>query len=119
MLRIVKYILYDILRTRFIILYALFLALSTIGMFQLDSDTSKVVLSLLNILIIVIPLVSVIFTTIHFFNSYEFIEMMLAQPVNRSVIFLSEIVAVSVSLLLAFLAGVGLPVLYYGASDSA
>jgi Cu-processing system permease protein len=97
----------------------LFLLLSTIGMFQLDSDTSKVVLSLLNILIIVIPLVSVVFTTIHFYNSYEFIEMMLAQPVNRSIIFLSEFIAVSFSLLLAFLIGVGVPILYYGADASA
>ena len=88
-------------------------------MFQLDSDTSKVVLSLLNILIIVIPLVSVVFTTIHFYNSYEFIEMMLAQPVNRSTIFLSEFLAISISLLLAFLAGVGLPMLYYGSNESA
>ncbi len=119
MLRLIKYILYDILRTRFILLYALFLLLSTIGMYQLDSDTSKVVLSLLNILIIVIPLVSVVFTTIHFYNSYEFIEMMLAQPVNRSTIFISEFVAVSFSLLLAFLAGVGLPILYYGSNESA
>jgi len=88
-------------------------------MFQLDSDTSKVVLSLLNILLIVIPLVGVVFTTIHFFNSYEFIEMMLAQPVNRRIIFLSEYIAVSFSLLIAFLAGVGLPMLYYGTNESA
>ena len=116
--RLIKYILYDILRTRFIILYMLFLMLSTIGMFQLDSDISKVVLSLMNILLIVVPLVSVIFTTIHFYNSYEFIEMMLAQPVNRKIIFASEFIAISLSLCLAFLAGVGLPMLYYGTSES-
>ena len=100
-------------------MYSLFLLLSTIGMFQLDSDTSKVVLSLLNILLIVIPLVSVVFTTIHFFNSYEFIEMMLAQPVNRRIIFLSEYIAVAFSLTIAFLAGVGIPILYYGTNESA
>ncbi len=88
-------------------------------MFQLDSDTSKVVLSLLNILLIVIPLVSVVFTTIHFFNSYEFIEMMLAQPVNRKIIFMSEYIAVSFSMVIAFVAGVGLPMLYYGAGAGA
>jgi Cu-processing system permease protein len=88
-------------------------------MYQLDSDTSKVVLSLLNILLIVIPLVSVVFTTIHFFNSYEFIEMMLAQPVNRRIIFISEYLGVSISLVLAFVAGVGLPILYYGSNESA
>src|SRR4030095_1386904 len=119
MIRIIKYIVYDILRTRFILLYSLFLLLSTIGMFQLDSDTSKVVLSLMNILLIVIPLVSIVFTTIHFYNSYEFIEMMLAQPVNRIIIFISQYIAVACSLTLAFIMGVGLPMLYYGSNESA
>jgi len=74
---------------------------------------------MLNILLIVIPLVSIVFTTIHFYNSYEFIEMMMAQPVNRSTIFLSEYIAVAISLVIAFVAGVGIPVLYYGSDASA
>ncbi|MEO5600873.1 MAG: ABC transporter permease, partial [Cyclobacteriaceae bacterium] len=86
MTRIIKYVLYDLLRTRFILLYTLLLLLSTIVLFQFDSDPGKIVLSLLNIVLMVVPLVSIVFTTIHFFNSYEFIELMLAQPVNRTVI---------------------------------
>jgi Cu-processing system permease protein len=116
--RLIKYIILDILRTRFLLFYTLFLILSTIGMFQLDSDTSKVVLSLLNILLIVVPLISVVFTTIHFYNSYEFIEMMLAQPINRSIIFFAEYIATAFSLSIAFLIGIGLPMLYYNADES-
>ncbi len=118
MIKIIKYVIYDILRTRFIILYTLFLLLSAVGMFQLDSDTSKVILSLMNILLIVVPLVSVVFTTIHFYNSYEFIEMMLAQPVNRNVVFLAEYLSIAFSLCAAFLVGIGIPLLFYGASAS-
>ncbi|CAN5638703.1 ABC transporter permease subunit [soil metagenome] len=118
MYRLIKYIILDILRTRFLLFYTLFLILSTIGMFQLDSDTSKVVLSLLNILLIVVPLISVVFTTIHFYNSYEFIELMLAQPINRSLIFLAEYIATALSLSIAFLIGIGLPMLYYNADES-
>jgi len=70
-------------------------------------------------MLIVIPLVSIVFTTIHFYNSYEFIEMMLAQPVNRATIFFSEYIAVSLSLNLAFIIGVGIPVIYYGSDASA
>lgn len=116
--RIIKYILYDILRTRFILLYALFLLISTFGMYQLDGDPSKVALSLMNILLIVVPLVSVIFSTIHFFNSYEFIEMMLSQPVNRRTVFMAEYISVAISLSVAFLAGTGIPMLIYGTSGS-
>src|SRR5688572_1348456 len=114
--RIIKYIFYDILRTRFILLYTLFLLVSTFAMFQLDSDSSKVIMSLMNIVLMVVPLVSIVFTTIHFYNSYEFIELMLAQPINRRVIFVGEYLAVSISLCTAFAVGVGAPMLLYGIS---
>lgn len=114
MTRVLKYILYDILRTRFILLYTVFLFISTFALFQLDSDSGKVVLSLLNIVLMVVPLVSVVFSTIHFFNSYEFIELMLAQPVKRSTIFLGEYLGVGCSLCAAYLGGVGIPMLVFG-----
>lgn len=117
MTRIVKYVFYDLLRTRFIILYTVLLLVSTIVLFQFDSDPGKIILSLLNIVLMVVPLVSIVFTTIHFFNSYEFIELMLAQPVNRIVIFLSEYIALALSLCLAYLIGVGVPIIMYGASS--
>lgn len=118
MTRVIKYIFYDLLRTRFILLYTLFLLVSTFAMFQIDSDPGKVVLSLLNVVLMVVPLISVVFTTIHFFNSYEFIELMLAQPVNRRVIFFSEYISVATSLCGAYVAGIGIPSLLFGAGSS-
>jgi Cu-processing system permease protein len=118
MVRIAKYVFYDILRTRFVLLYTAFLFLCTIALFQLDADASKVILSLMNIVLIVVPLVSIVFATIHFYNSYEFIELLLAQPLNRKVIFLSEYVAVSLSMCFSFLAGVGIPTLLYNPRHS-
>ncbi|SHH16855.1 Cu-processing system permease protein [Chryseolinea serpens] len=118
MTRVIKYIFYDLLRTRFILLYTLFLLVSTFAMFQIDSDPGKVVLSLLNVVLMVVPLISVVFTTIHFFNSYEFIELMLAQPVNRRVIFFSEYISVATSLCGAYVAGIGIPSLLFGADSS-
>lgn len=115
MTRVIKYVFYDILRTRFILAYTLFLLICTFALFQLDSDFGKVVLSLLNIVLMAVPLISVVFTTIHFYNSYEFIELMLAQPVNRKAIFMSEYCAVALSLCLAYIIGVGFPFLLYGA----
>ncbi len=117
MTRLVKYIFSDILRTRFIVFYTFFLFASTVAFFQLDSDFGKVVLSLLNIVLMVVPLVSVVFTTIHFFSSYEFIELMSAQPINRRSIFMSEYVAVAGSLCMAYATGVGVPFLMFGAGS--
>ncbi len=113
--RILKYIFYDILRTRFVLGYSLFLLVVTLALFQLDADSSKVMLSLMNIVLIVVPLISVVFTTVHFYNSYEFIELMLAQPVNRRTVFLGEFFAVALSLCLAFAVSTGIPMILYGA----
>jgi len=117
--RIIKYIFSDILRTKFIVFYTALLFVSSVAMFQIDSDPAKVVMSLLNIVLMVIPLISIVFTTIHFYNSYEFIELMLAQPIDRKVIFMGEYLAVVSSLCIAFLAGCGIPLLLLGASPSA
>jgi Cu-processing system permease protein len=118
MTRVIKYVFYDILRTRFILLYTALLLVSTFALFQLDSDPGKVVMSLLNIVLMVVPLVSIVFTTIHFYNSYEFIELMLAQPINRKVVFIGEYLAVTFSLSMAFAVGIGVPILIYGVTAS-
>jgi Cu-processing system permease protein len=105
--------LYDILRSKVILGYTLFLLIVSCSVFQLEESESKSILSLLNIVLIAVPLISMIFTTIHYYNSYEFIELMLSQPLSRRNILLSEYVGVATSLLGAFLVGVGIPVLLF------
>ncbi|MDZ4795956.1 MAG: ABC transporter permease subunit [Bacteroidota bacterium] len=115
MMKLSKYVLYDILRSKIVIAYTLFLFVVSISMFQMEENSSKAMLSLLNIVLIVLPLVSLVFTTIHYYNSYEFIELMSSQPMSRTRILLSEFAGVSISLLSAFFLGVGIPVLLFSA----
>ena len=117
-MKLSKYVLYDILKNKIIIAYTLFLLIVSLSMFQMDENSSKAMLSLLNIVLIVLPLVSLIFTTIHYYNSYEFIELMSSQPMSRTRIILSEYAGVSISLLSAFIIGVGLPVLFFSADET-
>ena len=112
-MKLSKYVLYDILRSKIILAYTLFLFIVSISMFQMEENSSKAMLSLLNIILIVLPLVSLIFATIHYYNSYEFIELMSSQPMSRTRILLSEFAGVSISLLSAFFLGVGIPVLLF------
>ncbi len=113
MLKLSKYVLYDIIRSKVILAYTAFLMLVSFSLFNMEENGSKAILSLLNIILIVVPLVSMIFATIHYYNSYEFIELMLSQPMSRRKILLSEYGGVSISLLSSFLIGVGIPVLLY------
>lgn len=113
MQKLSRYVLYDILRSRVVIIYTLFLMLVSFSLFQLEENDSKAIMSLLTIVLIVVPLISMIFTTIHYYNSYEFIELMLSQPLSRTRILLSEYCGVTLSLLSAFLMGVGIPVVVF------
>jgi Cu-processing system permease protein len=115
MMKLSRYVLYDILRNRIILGYTLFLFIVSLSLFQMEENSSKALLSLLNIVLIVVPLVSLVFATIHYYNSYEFIELMSSQPMSRSRILLSEYAGVSISLLCAFWTGIGLPVLLFSA----
>jgi len=114
MTRVLKYVLYDILRTRFILFYTLFLLITTFALFQFDNDFGKIILSLMNIILLVVPLIAIVFTTIHFYNSYEFMELMLAQPINRQAVFFSEYGGIALSLCTAYIIGVGFPFLVFG-----
>lgn len=117
-MKLSKYVLYDILRSKIILAYTLFLFIVSLSMFQMEENSSKAMLSLLNIVLIVLPLISLVFTTIHYYNSYEFIELMLSQPLSRTRILLSEFAGVSISLLSAFFIGAGVPVLLFAANDT-
>ena len=118
MLKLSKYVLYDILRNKVIIAYTAFLFIVSMSLFQMEENSGKAILSILSIILIVVPLISMIFSTIQWYNSYEFIELMLSQPVSRTKILLSEFSGAAFSLVTAFLLGVGIPCLIYRADNS-
>jgi Cu-processing system permease protein len=113
MFKISKYVLYDVLRSKVAIAYTLFLFVISFSLFQMEENAGKAILSLLTIVLIVVPLVSLVFATIQWYNSYEFIELMLTQPINRRAVLMSEYIGIAFSLGVAFLLGVGLPVMLY------
>jgi Cu-processing system permease protein len=113
MFRIVKYVLYDILQNRMVIGYTLFLLAVSFGLFNLSGDPTKGMVSLLNIVLIVTPLVSIVFSTIHYYNATEFIELLAAQPIRRSIIVWSEFLGLAGALTMAVLAGIGIPVMLF------
>jgi len=111
--KVIKYVILDILRNKIVLAYTLILFTVSFSVFSLEDNVAKGLLTLLNLILFIVPLVSIIFSTIYIYNSAEFIELLLSQPLKRKNIWLSLFSGLSVSLSLAFLIGCGLPVLFF------
>lgn len=118
MRKVVKYVILDILRSKIIIGYTILLFLISFSVFSLEDNTAKGLLSLLNLELFIVPLVSIIFSTIYIYNSSEFIELLVSQPLKRKSIWLSLFSGLSTSLVVSFLIGSGLPILYFEPSPT-
>lgn len=118
MRKIIKFVIIDILRNKIVIAYTLFLLATSLSVFSLEDNSSKGLLSLLNLILFIVPLVSIIFTTIYIYNSAEFVELLVSQPLRRKNIWLSLFFGLSGSMVLAFLIGSGIPILLHEASPT-
>jgi len=113
MKKITKYIIVDLIRNKFIITYSLFLFVTSILLFLLEDNPAKAALGLMNLVLFILPLVCLIFTTIYLYNSVEFIELLLSQPVKRSTLLIRISVGIILSFIIGSLFGIGLPVIYF------
>lgn len=108
----------DLSRNRWIVAYALgFFAIAE-GLFWFGGTGPQVLLSLLNLVLLVLPLVALVFGTIHVYASREFVELLLAQPVARRELFTGLYLGLALPLAGAFLVGAGLPFLANAASGA-
>lgn len=108
MRRILKYVFLDIVKNKFVLIFSIVLALFAFTTFSLEDNTAKGLLTMLNIIQMVVPLVAVLFSTTYIYNSSEFIELLVSQPIKRSKIWWSLFLGLSLSLSMAFIIGVGL-----------
>ena len=109
--RIIKIILSDILKNKIVLVYTLILAVLSWSSFGMEDNTAKGMLTILNVILFTVPLVSILFATIYIYNSAEFIELLVSQPIKRSKIWISLFISLSLSLIISFLIGSGIPLL--------
>ncbi|NER18535.1 ABC transporter permease [Spongiivirga citrea] len=114
MFKIFKYSFFDLMRSRWSYVYFLFYLILGFVLLFLNNDVSKAVITLMNVIIILVPLISTIFGIMYYYNSKEFTELLLAQPIRRSSIFMGQFLGVSGSLLLSLVLGLGIPFVSYG-----
>ncbi|MCZ8198084.1 MAG: ABC transporter permease subunit [Flavobacterium sp.] len=109
--RIIKIILLDILKSKIVLAYTFILAILSWSSFALEDNSAKGILTILNVILFTVPLVSILFATIYLYNSSEFIELLLSQPIKRRKIWISLFLGLSFSMILAFFVGAGIPLL--------
>jgi len=107
----------DASRNMWVLLYSTFFALVTFGLFQFQAHSGKVAVSLMSLCLVLIPLVSVLFGTMHFYNLREFTELMLTQPVKRGAVYIGMYLGLSTALIISFVIGIGLPLLIFGMNN--
>lgn len=114
MLKILKYSFYDLIRSRWSYVYFMFYLLLGFVLLFLNNDVSKAVITLMNVIIVLVPLIGTIFGIMYYYNSKEFTELLLAQPIPRSSIFMGQYLGVAGSLSLSLVLGLGIPFVLYG-----
>jgi len=114
MFKILKYSLFDLTRSRWTYSYFLFYLVITFGLLYFSNDLSKAIISMMNIILVLNPLIATLFGALYFYSSKEFAELLLALPLKRSSIFIGKYLGLSFSLSLSYLLGTGIPFLVYG-----
>jgi len=114
MIKIFKYSFSDLMRSRWSFIYLAFYLLLGFVLLFLNNDLSKGIITLMNVIVVLTPMIGTIFGVMYFYNSREFTELLLAQPIKRSSIFMGQYLGISISLALSLILGLGIPFLAYG-----
>jgi len=116
--KVMRYELSDVLRSRWLVIYTLFFLVVTDSLLRFTAGGANAEVGLLNVVLVIIPLVSIVFGTMHRYNAREFTELLLAQPISRRRLFGGQYLGLAVPLSLGFVAGVCLPLILHGFDDA-
>ena len=116
-MKIARYELRDVLRSRWLIAYALFFFGLTDVLLRFGGGGARAALSLMNVVLLLIPLVAIVFGTIYLYNAREFTELLLAQPVHRRQLFAGQYLGLALPLSAAFVVGLGSALALHAGDD--
>ena len=81
----------------------------TILLLRFGGSGERALLSLVNLVLLLVPLVAVVFGTLYVYNAREFIELLLAQPVGRGAVYLGIFCGLAIPQAAGLVVGVGGP----------
>jgi Cu-processing system permease protein len=115
-MRIAAYAIRDLARSRWLAAYAGFFMVATFALLQFSDSQAKAMLSLVNVVLLIVPLANVVFGTMYLQASREFVELLLAQPIQRRQLFTGLFLGLATPVSLAVVGGIVVPLLVMGAS---
>lgn len=115
---LLKYEVRNTLRNKWIFVYFLFFMVLSEGLFRFTGSSEKVFVTLMSVMIIVTPLISIMLGSMQVYNSREFTELLLSQPVHRTTVFIASFLGVMLPPALCFSVGAGIPLIAHSLGDT-
>ena len=117
-LRIATYGARELLRSRWLLAYAGFLALATTLLLRFSDSDAKGLLSLVNVVLLIVPLTNVVFGAMYLYAAREFVELLLAQPVRRGRLFAGLLLGLTLPVAAASMLGILIPMVAGGVAGA-
>lgn len=109
--KIIRFEVQDLLRSKWVIGYAAILFIMSEGLLRFSGTIDHGLIGMTSIVLLVVPLLSLVFGTSYLYNSRDFSELILTQPVQRSSLFYGLFGGLSLPLIVAAMLGCGIPFL--------
>lgn len=114
LLHIIKNEWRSLLRGKWVAGYALIFLILTDSLLRFGGGGPEALLSLSNVMLLFIPLVGMIYGILYIYQSREFVELLLTQPIDRKVLYWGLYLGIATPLMAAFIAGSALPLGWHG-----
>jgi Cu-processing system permease protein len=114
MWKIFKYKVINEFRGAFFWVYTIFLFFFSLGFAYFTQDPSKTISSILSFSVLLMPLILMVFTIFDYYNSRDFIGMVLSYPIGRGQVFWGEFLSKVFSLTTGWTVGYFVPLVLTG-----
>lgn len=104
----------DLIRGKWLPAYAMIYLMIAEALIRFGGGGPRSMLSIANIMLLLVPLVSMVYGAMYLYQSREFTELLMAQPVDRKTLFRGLYGGISIPMTAAFLTGFSLPVIWHG-----
>lgn len=112
--RVVKFELSDLARSRWLLAYVVGFVIAGDALLRFNGADARALLSMMNIVLLVVPLVALAFGTVHLYSRRDFVELLLAQPVGRRPAFAGLYLGLTIPLAAGLVVGLVIPATIHG-----